>query len=576
MSEIDSSASTKTYTPQTVTSEITNLLEPPSISRDLPKSFGSFFKNPFNNLQREIVILNKTKPTPDDDDQLTDEQRILQLQEQEIQQRHASLSKTKKYLPIITTGAGLFSDGYINNSIGTVSTILSILYPVEYKDSGAIKNVNSLAFVGIVVGQISFGFIADYYSRRAAMLWGTIILIIFTILASASWGHNANDVTGMLTALTVWRVFMGVGLGSEYPAASTACAEASLLLPAAKRNRYFAWFTNTMIDLGFLTSAIVPTVLVAIFGDSGSWALTRVWRLTLGLGAIPPVALLVMRFYYKESESFNKHRFKRVKVPYWRVIKFYWFRLLVISSIWFIYDFCAYGFGLFSSHILAELYHGDSLSTIFQWNILFNAFYLPGAILGAWAADYFGPRLTLVVGVTLQSIVGYIMAGTFGSLTKNVAGFVVAYGIFMTLGEFGPGDNIGLLASKTCASAIRGQYYGICAALGKVGAFIGVYCFTPLIDQHGTQSAWWLASSLGIFAAVLAFFLLPAVDQDAMTREDELFMEYLKSTGFDTSLIGLEPDIECCSEEVVTQTEYSDSSEQRVNRKTGFQSPEFN
>lgn len=509
---------------------------PPTPTRDLPKSFKDIFIQPFTNLNNERTWGKDKETICSQETQEEYQFRMLQLS------KHTN--RFQKYMPIITTGAGLFSDGYINNSIGTVSTILAILYPEQYKNSNAIMNVNSLAFVGIVVGQIGFGFIADYYSRRAAMLYGTAILIIFTILAAGSWGENSADVEGMLAALTVWRVFMGIGLGSEYPAASTACAEASALLPPGKRNRYFAWFTNTMIDFGFLASAFVPWVLLKIFGAEGEWALTRVWRLTLGLGAIPPLMLFVMRFFYKESESFSKNRFKRVKIPYWRVFKFYWFRLSIISSIWLIYDFSAYGFGLFSSLILAELYKGDSLSRIFAWNILFNAFYLPGAILGAYAADYLGPRLTLVIGVSLQSIVGYIMAGTFGDLTKNVAGFVVAYGIFMSLGEFGPGDNIGLLASKTSATAIRGQYYGICAAVGKIGAFIGVYCFTPMIKQHGTQSAWWLASSLGIFSALLAFFLLPAVDQATMGREDEKFLKYLESTGFDISLIGEKEDEE--------------------------------
>jgi hypothetical protein len=38
------------------------------------------------------------------------------------------------------------------------------------------------------------------------------------------------------------------------------------------------------------------------------------------------------------------------------------------------------------------------------------------------------------------------------------------------LGEMGPGDNIGLVASKTSATGIRGEYYAIAAAMGKVGA----------------------------------------------------------------------------------------------------------
>ena len=38
-----------------------------------------------------------------------------------------------------------------------------------------------------------------------------------------------------------------------------------------------------------------------------------------------------------------------------------------------------------------------------------------------------------------------------------IGGFVVVYGVFLALGEFGPGNNIGLLAAKTCATGIRGE-----------------------------------------------------------------------------------------------------------------------
>jgi hypothetical protein len=31
----------------------------------------------------------------------------------------------------------------------------------------------------------------------------------------------------------------------------------------------------------------------------------------------------------------------------------------------------------------------------------------------------------------------------------------------------------GLLAAKTSSTAIRGQYYGLAAAIGKIGAFVG-------------------------------------------------------------------------------------------------------
>lgn len=142
------------------------------------------------------------------------------------------------------------------------------------------------------------------------------------------------------------------------------------------------------------------------------------------------------------------------------VIKFYWYRLSIVSVIWFIYDFSAYSFGIYSTSILANLL-GESapLWKSLAWNILINFFYMPGCLAGAFVADMpsMGPKKTLFIGVALQGLIGFIMAGCYPYLNdpKNVAGFVVVYGIFLALGEFGPGDNIGLIASKTCATGIR-------------------------------------------------------------------------------------------------------------------------
>lgn len=82
----------------------------------------------------------------------------------------------------------------------------------------------------------------------------------------------------------------------------------------------------------------------------------------------------------------------------------------------------------------------------------------------------------------------------------------------------GPGDNIGLCAAKSSATAIRGQYYGIAAAAGKIGAFVGTYVF-PIIQKNAPnkirygQDPFFVSSSLCIFSAALAYFLLPQIGQ---------------------------------------------------------------
>lgn len=168
-------------------------------------------------------------------------------------------------------------------------------------------------------------------------------------------------------------------------------------------------------------------------------------------------------------------------------------------------------------------------------------------MIGGPISDKIGPRYALVIGVSLQAIVGYIMAACYDTLTKpgHIASFAVVYGIFLSLGEMGPGDNIGLIASKTCATGVRGQYYGIAAAVGKIGAFVGTRVFTNIEDLGGdnevkrAQYPFWVASSLCIFSAFLALFLLPHIGQDTITEEDIKFRAYLESNGFDTRQLGL-------------------------------------
>jgi hypothetical protein len=145
----------------------------------------------------------------------------------------------------------------------------------------------------------------------------------------------------------------------------------------------------------------------------------------------------------------------------------------------------------------------------------------------------------------VQGAVGFLMAGLYNTLAqaKNVAGFAVVYGIFLSLGEVGPGDNIGLLASKTCATGVRGQYYAIAAALGKIGAFVGTYIF-PYIEAAGgsgnasAQYPFYVSSCFCILTCVLAL-CLPHVGQDTITTEDIKFREYLESKGWDTRQLGL-------------------------------------
>lgn len=193
--------------------------------------------------------------------------------------------------------------------------MLTRIYPTEYKNSPALRNVSSLVFVGEVVGMLIFGITSDYWSRKWSLMISTFILILFAALSAGSYGYHGSP-TGLFAALTAYRFIIGIGIGGEYPAGSVAAAESTGELKAGHRNRWFIFFTDFIIDFGFVVAAFVPMVLVLIFGEDN---LEAPWRISLGLGVIPPLSLVYLRFKLKDPEEFSRERMYRF--PYALVIK---------------------------------------------------------------------------------------------------------------------------------------------------------------------------------------------------------------------------------------------------------------
>jgi MFS family permease len=161
-----------------------------------------------------------------------------------------------------------------------------------------------------------FGYTSDHWSRKWSLMISTIILFVFAALCAGSYGLNGSQY-GLFAALTAYRFFIGVGIGGEYPAGSVAAAENTGELKAGHRNRWFIMFTNFQIDFGFVVSALVPTILLLICTENH---LRLVWRLSLGLGIIPPLSLLYLRLKLNEPEEFNRERMR--KFPVWLIIKY--------------------------------------------------------------------------------------------------------------------------------------------------------------------------------------------------------------------------------------------------------------
>lgn len=121
-------------------------------------------------------------------------------------------SKWERLWPVIACGAGLFSDGYLNGVIGSVSTMLATIYPKQYAESTAQSNVSSITFAGTLLGNLLFGWTSDHWSRKWSLFVSTIIIIVFAALSTGSYGAGGS-VKGLFAALAAWRFFLGIGIG---------------------------------------------------------------------------------------------------------------------------------------------------------------------------------------------------------------------------------------------------------------------------------------------------------------------------------------------------------------------------
>ncbi|KAI9250048.1 major facilitator superfamily domain-containing protein [Sporodiniella umbellata] len=441
-------------------------------------------------------------------------------------------SRSTSYFNVLFSGFALLSDGYQSGVISFVNLFLSKIYGAQF-DATMKSRLSYSMFVGAIVGQLGFGLIIDRLGRKIGLVSTTFLVILGAALSAASSG---TTVQGMLWMMIISRGVLGVGVGGEYPCSSVSAGESADEVAPGRRGALFVLVTNFVIDAGYVVSAIVPVILLAIFKDN----LEPVWRLSLGLGIIPPLSVLYFRLRMADSERYRTSAMRK-KVPYWLIIKRYWFRLLIASGLWFIYDFISYPSGVFSSVIIDSVAGGESIIEVVAWNILLYSFYLPGSLLGAYSVDRIGRRKTLTIGLLAMGVVGMILGGVYELIsTRCLPMFIIMYGLYLALAEYGPGDTMGLNATEMFPTAVRGTCYGMAAAVGKVGATVGTLAFVPMQEaMGGYRGPFLVGSGIAIVTGVLAWFCVPDIGPEGLVQEDADFKEYLEQNGYDTSQLGL-------------------------------------
>lgn len=415
--------------------------------------------------------------------------------------------------------------------------LLAVLYPEALTD--AIYTRLSNAFlIGMIIGMLFFGVIVDQLGRKTGAMATTALLVVGIVLSAAASGNSAE---GMLWMLIIARGIAGVGAGGEYPVSGAGAAEATDESDKYRKHRgfMFAMLADLSSSLGYVWGGLVPLLLLLCVNQQVE-KYNIVWRTSFALGLVPPLSIVWFRLRMAVSTAYRKSALRKQRVPYLLAVKRYYRPLIGCAATWFLYNWISIPFGIFSSTIISRVNPDNSIVKNLGWGTVINCFYIPGPFIGGYLSDKIGRRKTMAIGFGLQAILGFVLGGAMGPIQNIFPLFVVLYGIFLTLGEVGPGSTVVLTASECFPTAIRGQMMGFISAWSKAGAAIGTQVFTSIQTAYsdesskGDQVAFLVGSGFAVIGALVALFVIPDVSRQ-LDDDDQAWKKYLEEHGWEAS-----------------------------------------
>ena len=431
-------------------------------------------------------------------------------------------SKVNKYhwRIVLTAGTGFFTDAYDLFIIGVVTAILSPIWHLSIHQKSVL---NGASLIAAALGAVFFGTLSDKFGRKK--LYG---LEAFILVIGAVWSACATSFVSLLCA----RVLVGLGIGGDYPTSATVASES-----ANRKNRGFiVLLVFAMQALGLTVGPLIASFLLGLHISHDI-----VWRILLGLGAIPAASVIYLRRTIKESKRFLMT--KKAPLEVGRVVRDLveekddlavpkgfkkqslfqkkWLLYMVgTAGSWFLMDVALYGNGVSNTMILsnlnptADLLHHTLLSVL-----IFLVFAVPGYFLSARYIDRIGRKPIQYMGFVVMAVAYAIIA--IPSVTSTVPVFVIVYGLSYLFINFGPNATTFLIPSEIYPTSIRAKSHGISAAIGKCGAFVGAFTLPIVLHAHGMSFVMMMMAIVSLLGVFTTMFI-PEMKNVSLDETEEL------------------------------------------------------
>ncbi|KAJ0119181.1 glycerophosphoinositol glycerophosphocholine [Diaporthe amygdali] len=458
-----------------------------------------------------------------------------QLRSQESFPADQSNCRTASIFAVAGCTAANFSDGYQQQVASTVNLIFAHMLGKEYTSDDKTR-ISSALIVGQIFGILLLGFVTDWWSRKAGMVFTSALVVIGSLMATLALRVQHLGVENMLWYLTVVRGMAGVGVGGEFPAGAAAACEGMEDYKPKSRGPIFVCATTFITCWGGPVCVFV--YLMTLLASNNNLATTYI--AVNSVSVTLPLFVFMFRLRMQDSKLFQRSNFKStktVRIPLRLILKRYWVRLLGTGGAFFIYDFVNFPNSIMSSTIINSLVPGKALQTVAIWQLILSLMTLPGVFAGIFLVNKLGRRWTGILGFGGYLLVGLIVGCSFAQISKVIPAFVVMYGLMQSLGHMGPGATLGLVSTESYPTAIRGVCYAMSAALGKAGAAVGTEVFTPIKENLGQRWTFFFAAIFGAIGMVVYWFLIEDMTQSDLLAEDKAFEIYLRENGWEDEML---------------------------------------
>jgi MFS family permease len=434
---------------------------------------------------------------------------------------------------MFVSGMGFFTDAYDLFVIGIVVSLLKTQWSLS---TSQVSWLNSATLLASAFGAIIFGRVADMLGRKR--IYGYEVLILAAGAIASAFSPN-------YTFLLVSRIVLGIGIGGDYPVSATIMSEYS-----GKQSRgRMVGLVFAMQGAGLVVGPLVASILL---GSGVSDNLT--WRLLLGLGAIPGLAVYYLRRQIHETPRFAlaggateeaeaaiadatgqgsgkvAPGESTARVPHGVADGFLELirnrRLLVwligAAGAWMLLDFCYYGNTISQPEIIKLANpHASELTTILLQLAIVAVFAVPGYIVAILLLDKVGRKSIQLLGFAAMALM-FLLIGLIPGVSTTLAPFLILYGVSYFFTEFGPNMTTFIYPAELFPTHVRTTGHGISAGCGKLGAFVGAFLFPDILASHlGLRGAMVISGVVAAAGLLLTGFTLPETRGKSLEELEE-------------------------------------------------------